>query len=612
MSADNFFDHLEEGGLSAILTSLTSSTPLSSAVANKGEVVKALFVCILCNPISDGERPKLRIYDSNSSCVQEIGLEMSERDHRVFTCFVSARPFENLCCKVAVTLRDGNYCKENVKHDQQIYSRPAFRNYQFHSKDGLIFAAVVRDLFVSKYTRFNHIGTIEEAFRGWVGLLGWIITYFGEQYHNWAECIHAIPDDLKFHAGDQLHSNRYTCLPLVDLLEVLTLDGPRSGPYIGSAGFLSVTELKSRKKCRNLATLLKWIWLADYTAVKTHVKLVADSAAFEAIEHLDVTEVYEAILAASEFSPDFLLAAKTFMSLLVDATSYYTTVRWAMLRVALSPDYQAKNVIRSYHRGAVPYLALFLHPSVSPNTTIAVFSVFPNLRVFRSLQSGEYVLPADVVTNICGPYYQPPNDPEGGIEEYQALQHFVLKNEKLIFKFFKSFKHLSVDSAALDSLTTQDRAEIALMPLIQRLADFPVSEPTARQQVEELVTQRCRILRIYLQPSTLYADALFVKMLYNILRELLKYQRVPGVLEAVRDLSTALPAANCVGLIYRFAAYLKEECAELAALECEVFQIICRKPENDPVSMRKPFWEVLPKVLKVGDTGMENSSVYNF
>lgn len=554
-----------------------------------------LFVCCICTPIGPGERPVVRLYDNDNKALflREIYMNRSELDRKIFTCQVPVKPRSILRMRVAVKLTDGHPYEENVVHSQGFLNfrdSSVFRTYQCPTMDsGAVFSAVVRDCFITKYaTRMaNTICLDVGALRGWVSLLSWLISHFESTYPQLA-LAEAFSQVVPF-APDELKVDRTTTLPLTDLLQALP----------------------GGKLTTSVAALLKLIWLADLTTAKTQVRLTVDNATFRVLDHLDVVEVYQAIMSVA--SQDFQRAATLFVGRVAEASSVHS-IQWAMLRLALSPSVQAEAIVRRNPMAAVPYLPLFLQTGVSVQTTITVFSLFPTFRVLRALNTaGEFVLPAAVVTNICASaaYRMPLGDPEQALTEYQALLHFVLTNDELLFTSFAGNRHLKVDSPALAVLSVQDKAEMAVMSLIRRLSTNTVPSVYAAR-VAPLVIQRCRELREFLQPNTLHADQHFVRDVYAIIRKLLsQYQQVSGVLQAVRDLSTALPSSNCTGLVHRFVAFLREDsCADLVQLEAEAFRDLCVRPENDPVSMRKHFWDVMQKVLKESDSGETSNLIF--
>lgn len=549
------------------------------------DVGAVLFVCMLCNPLGVGENPVLRTYDNNSTLLRELPLDRADRNTQVYTCRVVVKPFETLRTRVAVK-RSGEYAcyEENVKRTHSyLFDGSAFRTYLCPaSTDGVIFTAVVRDIFGSRFSRWslNDICAKGTALRGWVGLLSWLVSHYGD-ISNLLPTELALAQVVPF-AGDQVRPDRGMTLPLGDLLRTLCPE-------------------KSAAEPLSIGTLLQWMWLADLVAAKTQARLTVDRPTFAASEHLDVIDVYRSVIAVK--SADFQRAAALFATRLAEANTAYS-VAWAMLRLALSPSVQAEGVVRSSPMAAVPYLPLFLLPSVSTQTAAAVFSLFPSFRIFRGLQSGEFVLPAAVVTNICASaaYRMPLHDAEEAVAEYQALMHFVVSSDELLFKSLDTNKHLRVNSAALNTLNVQERAEVAVLPLVYRLAASPVPELYTVHQAT-LVAKRCRELRDFLQPNTLHADQQFVRSVYGILRALFPHSQVPGVPQAIADLTTVLPATNCAGLVHRFVAYLREDCEGLVKLEKDLFRNLCRKPENEPASMRKHFWDVLPKILKAHEAG---------
>lgn len=554
---------------------------------NKDEE-QALFVCYFCDLLSAGGKPVLRIFNPSSVFLREIRLV---KDGGIYSCLVPVHRDRTLHVRVAVKLFDSYTYEETVFQGSGYFRNTKLcRIYQYSpSKFGSVFTAVVRDKFETRWSAGPNTSCYEPSVaRGWLHLLQWLSTHFASE-----------PSVDKFiEAFDHVQHCQCDKMGGISYL--------RDKEYMSC--LLSSTALRARSGELDPSEVLKWMFLADRVQAYSRIQLMLDRPTFVELGQLSLFDVYHSVMAVH--SSAFLKVATSFITSIMEGNDKELRVPWAMLRLAFSPpNPQAEKIVRAHPAEAAPYLPLFLQPTISPTVANTVFSLFPSFRIFQDLQQSDpsFVLPASVILSIStSSYYQMPVQPDLALSEYQALMHFMLSKEELLYSHFADHKHLRVNSPALKSLGIHQRAEVAVLPLLRMLASGspPGLQP---QQAAPLVIQRCRELREFLQTTSTAStiDDSYVQNVYAVVRTLFDFEHVPGVLVAIRDFMAALPSSNSKGLMCRFVAFLllPANSGGLIALEAEAFQKLCVKRENDPVAMRKAFRNAMSKVLKVDDQG---------
>jgi hypothetical protein len=542
----------------------------------------AIFVCSLCNSLGPDQRVFVRVYDDRLTCSNEIILTQSPTNPKVYTGLVPVVPNKVLRLRVAVKFPgNDNPFKENSMNGWGSWGTgPVHREYQIGSSTtDVICTAVVRDKFSKyNYNTRNEVCSAAEATNGWVLLMGWLAAHFADE--PTLALFNQKLSEVKYFEADRVRVT-YCRIRLLDIL-------------------LAVTDHFPDMEGIDTVWLLRWMLLARKTSTYVVVTYTINYETCDVASLVNIMDVYKALKAES--SSDFRGIAIEFVSRLAQGVPPFR-MPWAMLWLALTSSSIPEGIVRKYPMEAVEYLPLFADESIRPEFVTEILGCFSNLRVFRSEVMWYDKLPDEVIAKItsASTYRQsmPQYEPEVALEEYRTLMYFTLESDGFLSVGFSftTQQYLKVSSDALNSLGVYDRANIAAMEVVRKLATLTDS-PNFNVRCHSLIVSRFQELREYLGPRSLQGDDTLVPSVYNILRDLMPFKKLPGVGRAIREMQSVLPSINCQGLLDRFVLFVREDDEDLCIIEAADFKVLCHKAENDPFAMRKYFLDVLGKVLK--------------
>jgi hypothetical protein len=264
----------------------------------------------------------------------------------------------------------------------------------------LVLTAVVRDRFNAGFFSVgfkNSICSSAESSEGWLRLLERLAAdfacspCFGDFVSALARVQHSIEPEIQrgFNSGYGL-----TEVLLTRPLDWLKAAGGHPSPI----------------------TLMQWMHLVEVVEGLVKIRIFVDRHVLSTLSHFDIADVFQAVVAEPVGSP-FRTTAAAFISRLLKDSNWQDGTPWALLRLALSRDFDAEKLLQRWPLESIPYLNLLALPGVDLTTTASVLSCFPNLRV---LHDSRVELSANVFRRIVdSSRYRMPSDPALALKEYR-------------------------------------------------------------------------------------------------------------------------------------------------------------------------------------------------